>query len=78
MHDTETVFDTGQIKTHAYMQVYKLMEYANLDNQNKIFVLANPDIPRIRARIEKLGFIQFWVQGDWTIKVEYVKESQGL
>jgi len=84
-HDADTVFDTGQLKTHAYMQVCKLMEYANSGVQNKLLVLANPDIPRIRTRIgeidkslDALGFIQFWVQEDLTVKVEYPENLQRL
>ena len=85
IHDDDIVFDTGQIKTHAYMQVCKLMEYYNSGNQNKILVLANPDIPRIRTRVEKvrksievLEFTQFWVQEDLTVKVEYPKASRKI
>lgn len=53
------------------------MEYQTENEDNRLFVMANPDIPRIRKRvnsvissINKLGFIQFWVQEDSTIKIE--------
>ncbi|MEK4759619.1 hypothetical protein MHH85_05090 [Viridibacillus sp. FSL E2-0187] len=75
--DDDTVFGQGQIKVHTYVQVGKLMEYQTENEDNRLFVMANPDIPRIRKRvnsvissINKLGFIQFWVQEDSTIKIE--------
>ncbi|WP_433957001.1 hypothetical protein [Cytobacillus horneckiae] len=74
----DMVFDNGQIKTHADRQIMKLMEYANAPKDKVLFVMANPDIPRIRTRIymvknllDKMCFIQFWVQKDLSIKVEY-------
>jgi len=84
-HDIDIVFDSNQIKTHTYMQISKLMEYANSFNENVLLVLANPDIPRIRSRVEKvrisldkLGFIQFWVQEDMTVEVEGGHSQQEL
>ncbi|TFD97064.1 hypothetical protein [Jeotgalibacillus sp. R-1-5s-1] len=77
-HDVDTVFGQGQIKVHTYNQIGKLMEYKNVHSEKSIFVMANPDIPRIRKRVQKvdksldaLGFIRFWVQNDQSIKLEY-------
>lgn len=53
-HDLDTVFDSGQIKTHTYMQIGKLMEYQTTGNENSLYVMANPDIPRIRNRVDKV------------------------
>lgn len=76
-HDDDTVFGQGQIKVHTYVQVGKLMEYQTEKDINCLFVMANPDIPRIRKRVNlvinslnKLGLIQFWVQEDNSIKIE--------
>ncbi|MGG0666700.1 hypothetical protein ABE042_21725 [Viridibacillus arvi] len=64
--DDDTVFGQGQIKVHTYVQVGKLMEYQTENEDNRLFVMANPDIPRIRKRvnsvinsINKLGFSSF-------------------
>ncbi|MYL37364.1 hypothetical protein [Halobacillus litoralis] len=76
-HEKTLVFDTNQIKTHTYMQVCKLMEYDNEQHSNAILAMANPDIPRIRQRVqkvksslEKLQLIQIWVQKDYSVIVE--------
>ena len=77
-HDGDTVFGQGQIKVHTYNQIGKLMEYINNSNEKSIYVMANPDIPRIRKRVQKvaksldtLGIIRFWVQNDKSIKIEF-------
>lgn len=77
-HDLDTVFDSGQIKTHTYMQIGKLMEYQTIGDENSLYVMANPDIPRIRNRVDKVtrsinyaGFIRFWIQQDGTVKIDY-------
>ena len=76
--DNDTVFRQGQIKDHTYNQIGKLMEYQTENVENRLFVMANPDIFRIKKRvncviksINQLGFIQFWIQEDMTVKVEY-------
>ncbi len=76
-HKKETVFDTNQLKTHTYMQICKLMEYESEQNPNVVLALANPDIPRIRRRVEKvknslekLNLIQIWVQKDSSVIIE--------
>lgn len=76
-HGFDTVFDSGQIKTHTYMQIGKLMEYQTIANENSLFVMANPDIPRIRNRVNKViaslnyaGFIRFWIQEDGNVKID--------
>lgn len=77
-HDDDTVFGQGQIKVHTYNQIGKLMEYKNIGNSKGIYVMANPDIPRIRERVNKvsnsldsLGFIRFWVRNDKSILIEF-------
>ncbi|WP_413379045.1 hypothetical protein [Alkalihalobacillus sp. 1P02AB] len=81
----DMVFDSGQIKTHADRQIMKLMEYLNVVDENVLLVLANPDIPRIRGRIAKIdkildqiGLIQFWVQEDQTVQIEYPEQLQSV
>ncbi|SIS62729.1 hypothetical protein [Salimicrobium flavidum] len=75
-HEGETVFDGGQIKTHTYMQVCKLMELREESNPSNIMVMANPDIPRIRKRvkaiessIKELDIVQFWVKENRDVEV---------
>jgi len=82
-HNNDTVFGQGQIKVHTYNQIGKLMEYKNSNEEKSIYVLANPDIPRIRTRVQKvvnsldiLGFIRFWVQKDQSIKIEFPKHLE--
>ncbi|KZE38870.1 hypothetical protein AV656_08185 [Bhargavaea cecembensis] len=76
--DPDEVFDNSQIVTHLAMQIHALLKYATQnEGDENVFVLANPDIGRIRKEylrvrrmIEKLGFICMWVQEDGTVKVE--------
>ncbi|KMY49577.1 hypothetical protein [Peribacillus loiseleuriae] len=77
-HDGDTVFGQGQIKVHTYNQIGKLMEYKSNSSEKSMYVMANPDIPRIRKRVQKvansldlLGFIRFWVQDDKSIIIEF-------
>lgn len=77
-HDSNTVFGQGQIKIHTYNQIGKLMEYKNIGNEKSLYVMANPDIPRIRNRVQKvvdslnnLQFIRFWIQENKSIIIEY-------
>ena len=84
-HDNDTVFQTKQIKTHTYVQIGKLMEYKNRKKSNALFAMANPDIPRIRNRVDLvkdsldiLGFIRLWIQADNTVIVEYPNELNNI
>lgn len=77
-HDSDTVFGQGQIKVHTYNQIGKLMEYKNIGKEKCLYVMANPDVPRIRNRVQKvvesldaLGFIRFWIQKNKSIIIEY-------
>lgn len=77
-HSSDTAFDSGQIKTHTYMQIGKLMEYQTIGRENSLYVMANPDIPRIRSRVDKVinslnstGFIRFWIQKDGQVIIDY-------
>jgi hypothetical protein len=81
-HDNDTVFGQGQIKVHTYNQIGKLMEYQKNYDQS-LFVMANPDIPRIRKRVnlvsdslDILGFVRFWVKQDGSIKIEYSQQLE--
>lgn len=45
--------------------------------------MANPDIPRIRNRVDKVmksinfaGFIRFWIQQDGSVEVDYPKQVE--
>ncbi|MDL4842479.1 hypothetical protein [Aquibacillus rhizosphaerae] len=80
-HNKDIVFDTNQIKTHTYMQVCKLMEYDSLNQRNTLLAMANPDIPRIRERVQKIiksidsmRFIRLWVQQNGSVKVDFCEE----
>lgn len=62
------------------------MKYANeFDNDKTLFVLANPDIVRIRKEyirvnkmIEKMGFACMWVQEDKSVVVEAPEKINGI
>lgn len=76
-HGKDTVFDSNQIKTHTYMQICKLMELRNTLPPKTLLIMANPNIRRIKERVEKvnkpieqLEFIQFWVEEDGRIVVK--------
>ena len=76
--ENDMVFDHGQIVNHFARQMHTLMKYANDNDDDKtLYVLANPDIVRIRNEvdkvknsIDKLQFICFWVQEDQNILIE--------
>ncbi|QGM30150.1 hypothetical protein GI482_07070 [Bacillus sp. N3536] len=75
---TDEVFDHGQIVNHIARQLHTLMKYASEHGtENKIYVLANPDLLRIRSEYEKvekmirkMEFVAMWVKKDLSIKVE--------
>lgn len=82
-HDLDTVFDSGQIKTHTYMQIGKLMEYQTIGTEKSLYVMANPDILRIRNRVDKVmksinfaGFIRFWIREDGNVEVDYPLQAE--
>lgn len=59
------------------MQIGKLMELKNNQYERTLLALANPDIPRIRCRVngvsrslDQLGFIQLWVQEDKSVVIK--------
>ncbi len=74
----DEVFSHGQIVNHLARQVHTLMKYATqYDGVDNIYVLANPDIQRIRDEyhriekmVEKMQFICMWVQQDSNVVVE--------
>ncbi|WP_071394981.1 hypothetical protein [Bacillus tuaregi] len=76
---TNQVFDNCQIGLHLSEQLEQIMRFQQQFNfSNTIFyILANPDIPRIRERVgkiskglDKLGIIQAWVQADGNVVFE--------
>ncbi|MEK3992798.1 hypothetical protein [Robertmurraya sp. FSL R5-0851] len=84
-HGKDTVFDSNQIKTHTYMQICKLMELRNTLPAKTILVMANPNIVRIKERVEKvntplkqLEFIQFWVEEDGRVLINSPESCAGL
>jgi len=82
----DEVFDHGQIVNHLARQIHTLMKYATqFDADNTIFVMANPDIPRIRAEynravkmVQKMQFVCMWVQQDQSIILEVPEEMKTL
>ncbi|WP_376837175.1 hypothetical protein [Bhargavaea ullalensis] len=83
--EADIVFDHAQIVTHLAKQIHTLMKYATEHGPRQIYVLANPDIDRIRNEyekvaqmVEKLGFVCMWVQEDRSIKVEGPEEMRGV
>lgn len=76
--NNDEVFDHGQIVNHLARQVHTVMKYATqYDGADTIYVLANPDIQRIRDEyhrigkmVEKMQFICMWVQQDSNVVVE--------
>ncbi|GEN36886.1 hypothetical protein [Aneurinibacillus danicus] len=83
-HEADTVFDDSQLTSHLSDQVRQLVSYFQNSAGEEIFIIGNPDIPRIREKVKGmkkvlnvLGFTRFWVQKDYSVRVEakgYVKE----
>jgi hypothetical protein len=76
-HDKDTVFDTSQISTHLSDQVFNLMRCVQQATRQTFFVIANPDVPRIRNQVAKitkalkeLKTIQIWIKEDHNITIE--------
>lgn len=74
-HDTNTVFDSGQMWDHLGKQVIKLMALKKA-NPTSLLFMANPDIPRllllvqsIEPSLHDIGLIQLWVRQDLTVRV---------
>lgn len=74
----DTVFTHSQIVSHLARQIHTLMKYADTEDVDKtLFILANPDIQRIRDEVDrvrksinKLQFICFWIQEDKSVLIE--------
>lgn len=75
----DIVFDHAQIVNHLARQIHTLMRYATInEGVNDIYILANPDIQRIRNEsykvskmVNKMQFVRMWVQQDRNVLVEY-------
>ncbi len=82
----DEVFNHGQIVNHLARQIHTLMKYASqYGESSNLFVLANPDIQRIRNEFErvkpmvdKMQFVCFWVQKDKSVLVEGPKSNEDL
>ncbi|WP_121615794.1 hypothetical protein [Virgibacillus halodenitrificans] len=74
----DEVFDHSQIVNHIARQIHTLIKYATqYGEKNNIFVLANPDIQRIKSEyhridkmVEKMQFVFMWIQQDHNVVVE--------
>ncbi|WP_337034831.1 hypothetical protein [Paenibacillus illinoisensis] len=84
-NQTETVFDSGQLKVHASAQIFYLLKQLELRSEMTFLGLANPDIPRIRklindvsSSLDQLGLIQFWVSAGGSVKIECPTKSMGV
>ncbi|MDP9676944.1 CRISPR/Cas system-associated exonuclease Cas4 (RecB family) [Paenibacillus jamilae] len=84
-NQNDTVFDSGQLKTHAGAQVLYLMKQFEYSSEKTILIMANPNIPRIRKVIDdislainNLKFIRFWVNPGNKVEVEYPDELAGV
>lgn len=82
----DEVFKHGQIVNHIARQIHTLMKYANEKGEKEnIFVLANPDIMRIKNEydrvdkmIDKLGFVCMWVKEDESVVVTCPEKTKSL
>ncbi|MDL0421939.1 hypothetical protein NST17_16930 [Caldifermentibacillus hisashii] len=82
----DEVFTHGQIVNHIARQIHTLMKYATqYGDENNIYVLANPDLQRIRSEyyridkmVEKLGFVCMWVQEDCSVVVKCPKNLRNI
>jgi hypothetical protein len=82
----DEVFTHGQIVNHIARQIHTLMKYANqYGGENNIYVLANPDIQRIKSEycridkmVEKMQFVCMWVQPDQSVVVESPESLRDL
>lgn len=68
-HDANTVFDGSQIRIHVAEQVEKIMRVQQELAGENLYIIANPDIPRIRTIVDqisigldKLSIIRLWVK----------------
>ena len=84
--NNDEVFTHGQIVNHLARQIHTLMKYATqYGEDNNIYVLANPDIQRIKSEyhrvdkmVEKMQFVCMWVQQDQSVVVESPKGLRDL
>ncbi|MFC4596871.1 hypothetical protein [Cohnella hongkongensis] len=75
------VFGYGQIKSHLGDQILYVLKQYEHSSGNTLLMIANPDIPRIRSRLDevslaldKLGIIRLWVTADRFVELEYPQE----
>lgn len=67
---TDKVFESSQLDIHLSEHVTQIMRFQQSLSTNKepIFIMGNPDIPRIKERVakiskglDKLDIVRFWV-----------------
>ncbi|WP_100331081.1 hypothetical protein [Bacillus xiapuensis] len=63
------VFDNSQLRTHVSDQIEKIMRFQQSAEAPTIFIMANPDVYRMKAivnqlshSLDKLDIIRMWVQ----------------
>ena len=74
----DEVFTHGRIVNHIARQIHTLMKYTTqYGGENNIYVLANPDIQRIKSEyhrvdkmVKKMQFVCMWVQQGQSVVVE--------
>lgn len=76
---TENVFDGSQLDIHLSEHVTQLMRFQQSVSTNRtpIFIMGNPDIPRIKNRVakiseglNKLQIVRFWVNNPEEINMD--------
>lgn len=82
----DEVFKHGQIVNHMARQIHTLMKYSTqYGEKNNIYVLANPDLQRIKNEyyrvdkmIKKMQFVCMWVRPDHKVVVDSPEELRTL
>lgn len=82
---TDQVFESSQLDIHLSEHVTQIMRFQQSISTNKkpIFIMGNPDIPRIKERVtkiskglDKLDIVRFWVNNQAEIIIEGPKDVE--